>query len=43
MGTSITSLNDVVAYMTSYIPIWSDITSEHILAALPFAFQLALL
>lgn len=43
MGTSITSLNDVVAYMTSYIPIWSEITSEHILAALPFAFQLSLL
>lgn len=43
MGQSINSLNDLITYMVSYIPSFWEITTEHIMAALPFALQLSLL
>ena len=43
MWESISSLNDLITYMMSYVPNFSQITISHIIDALPFALQLSLL
>lgn len=43
MGESINSISALMSYMTSYIPDFSQITIVHVMDALPFALQLALL